>query len=219
MHNTAIGNFYKIVIRQPLFYLPLVLSVTLGCSAAGNKPATTAGITPASNQFVEITVDGKKMQVSDESVISFTFIMDHLLGVAIMSEGNDFQFAITSWMAELKPGTYQVFDCKGPSECDQEAESHGELAMYAPYPKDPPRPFSETRIAYRSAPLGLSPLSLVITEVKDEQQAGNPWRTKRVVGTFKGTMAYVEKDDAWQWHVIGNTTRVEGKFSVFCSIR
>jgi hypothetical protein len=75
------------------------------------------------------------------------------------------------------------------------------------------------RTAYYAPKLGLKPLTLVITSITDEQQAGNPFKTKRIKGQFSGSLADVEQQPGgYDWHVV-KTTQIDGNFDMFCSIR
>ena len=64
------------------------------------------------------------------------------------------------------------------------------------------------RIAYHAPKLGLKPLTLIISSVKDKQQAGNSYKSKRVEREFSGDLANVEQEQGgYEWHVVGKTTR------------
>jgi hypothetical protein len=76
-----------------------------------------------------------------------------------------------------------------------------------------------SRTAYDAAELGLEPLTLTITSVTDEQQSGVPFKTKRIKGQFNGVLAYVEKQDNSSWKIVGKTTKIDGKFDMYCGIR
>ena len=39
------------------------------------------------------------------------------LGFSILSEKNDISFMFSAFMADLKPGTFQVWSCKSASTC------------------------------------------------------------------------------------------------------
>ena len=54
-------------------------------------------------------------------------------------------------------------------------------------------PVNLLRTAYNAPELGLKPLTLIISSVTDEQQAGVPFTNKRVKGQFNSLMAYVKK--------------------------
>lgn len=94
------------------------------------------------------------------------------------------------------------------------------MAQFGPYPKDPMPQLNLFRTAYNAPKLGLQPLTLIITSVTDEQQKGNPFKTKRIEGQFSGSLAYIEQQQGgYDWHVVGKTTQINGNFNVLCSIR
>ena len=150
--------------------------------------------------------------------MSLSFIAQTHLGFAILSEKNDLQFQFTAFLTDLKPGTYTVWDCKSASSCTQEEDDKNQSAGLAPYPKDPMPPLNLSRTAYNAPDLGLQPLTLTIASVTDDQQEGMPYKTKRVKGHYSGVLAYVEKGDAG-WKIVGNTTKVDGSFDMYCGIR
>ncbi|HEY6901046.1 MAG TPA: hypothetical protein VI233_10400 [Puia sp.] len=136
-----------------------------------------------------------------------------------LSEKDDVQFTVSAYMQDLKEGSYQVYDCNSASECNDQVPDNNQTVLYGPSVKDPVPPSNLFRIAYYAPKLGLQPLTLVITSVKDEQQAGNPFKTKRVEGHFSGGLAAVEQEKGgYEWHVV-KATKVEGVFSVICSMR
>ena len=193
----------------------LLLSFSLfGC---GQSNVTSQDI--AGNQTVEISVDNKKYNLSAEDVFSMSYVGQTHLGFVILSEKNDISFMFSAFMTELKPGTFQVWVCKSASSCTQEEDGMNQSSIFAPYPKTPMAPLNLSRVAYNSPELGLRPLTLIISSVTDEQQAGVPFKTKRVIGQFSGVMAYVEKQQDNNWKIIGKTTNIEGKFDMFCTIR
>jgi len=169
-------------------------------------------------QTLELTVDGIKHTFGQNDILLMSHVGQEGLTLSAMSEKKNIQFSFFVYAGDLKPGTYKVYNCKGPSICEKDLAHENEDVIYGPYPKDPMPPLSSYRIAYNAPSLGLAPLDLVITSVSDEQQQGNPWKTKRVKGEFGGTLANVEKQDQ-NWHIEGATTKVAGKFDLYCTIR
>jgi hypothetical protein len=194
--------------------LLLILS-QLGCKDVTSKANSDAG---DNTQKVELTVDGVKKPLDPTTLISSTHTNSHLMLTA-MSEKDDIQFGISAYMQELKVGSYEVYDCKSASECGDQKPDNNQLAMYGPYPKNPMPPVSMYRVAYYAPKLALKPLTLVITSIADEQQPGNPFKTKRIKGHFSGNLAYVEQQKGgYHWFVV-KTSQVEGSFNVLSNQR
>jgi hypothetical protein len=202
-------------IRIESLSLLLTLSL-LSCQGPVTKENRPTG---DSAQKLELLVDGITKTADPAPVLVTTYTSAHLM-LSYMSDKDDIQFGINAYMQDLKPGTYQVYDCKSASECNEQVPDNNQIAMYGPYPRDPMPPLNLFRIAYTAPKLGLTPLTLIITSITDEQQAGNPYKTKRIVGKFNGDLAYVEqKQGGYDYHVVGKTTHINGNFSVLCSIR
>jgi hypothetical protein len=156
--------------------------------------------------------------MGEGAVLTMNYVGNQHLQLAVMSEKEDLQLTMVCYMTELKAGAYQVYSCKGPSECPDEKAAQQQDVLLGPYPKDPMPPVSMFRIAYQAAALGLQPLSLVITSVIDAEQPGSPWKTRRVKGHFEGKLADVEKKDI-DWQIIGKPTQLSGEMDMYCSIR
>ncbi|MGC4104698.1 hypothetical protein [Ferruginibacter sp.] len=186
-----------------------------GC---GQSNATSQDKTNNDQSF-EISIDNKKYNLSTDDIFSANYIGQTHLTLVALSEKKDISFSVTAFITTLQPGTYQVYECNSASTCSQEEDDKNQNAMFSPYPKDPMVPVNLSRTAYNAPELGLKPLVLTITSVTDEQQAGVPFKTKRIKGQFNGTLAYVEKQDDGNWKIVGNTTHIDGKFDLFCSIR
>lgn len=203
---------------KKIFNNPLSLLLTL--SLLSCKESTTKGNQSGGDfdQKLELVVDGNKKTLDPTPVISSAYTSSRLL-LSYFSEKEDIQFGIIAYVQDLKIGSYQVYDCKSASECDEKVPDNNQTALFGPYPKAPAPPFNLFRTAYYAPTLGLKPLTLVITSVTDEQQEGNPSKTKRIKGQFSSTMAYVEQQPGgYDWHVV-KTTRVDGNFDMFCSIK
>jgi hypothetical protein len=176
-------------------------------------------VSGSDKQKMELSVDGSIVTKDPTPLISSAFMGSRLI-LSYMSEKDDIQFSVSAHMAELVAGSYQVYNCKAASECDETAPDNNQNATYGPYPKNPLPPASAFRIAYYAPKLGLKPLTLVISSVKDEAQPGNPYKTRRIEGQLTGDLAHVEQEQGgYAWHVAGNTTKIIGSFSVLCSMR
>lgn len=201
-----------------LFVLLVLLFV--GCKESTTAATVTGGeISQGAIQQMELVIDGNKKTTDDAALITPGFTGQHFT-LSYLSEKEDVQFSISSYMQELRPGSYEVYECKAGGECDDKFPDNNQIALFGPYPKDPMPAMNLFRTAYYAPKLGLNPLTLIITSVKDEQQAGNPFKTKRVEGRFSSMMAYAEQEKGgYEWHVVGKETKVEGSFNVLCSMR
>ncbi len=203
---------------KKLFNQSLLLLLTLSLfSCTGPTPkADQSGSDTAQKMALEI--DGNNKTTDPAPLISPAFSSAHFM-LGYLSEKDDIQFTLSTYMQDLKPGTYQVYECTSAAECDDKVPDNNQIALFGPYPKDPMPPINLSRTAYHAPKLGLTPLMLVITSVADEQQAGNPFKTKRVKGQFSGTLACVERQQDNNWLIVGKTTQVNGTFDVLCSMR
>ena len=198
---------------------PLLLLLTLFLLSCNELTTKEDRSGDDAAQIIELVIDGNKKTVDPAPVISSAYTSSHLV-IGYLSDKDDIQFSISAYMQDLKNGSYQVYDCKSASECNEKAPDNNQIALFGPYPKDPMPPLNLFRTAYNAPQLGLKPLTLVITSVTDEQQAGNPLKTKRLKGQFSGILAYVEQQQGgYDWHVVGKTTQINGNFNVLCSIR
>lgn len=202
-----------------IFYKPLSLLLALsllsckGPASEENRSGEEVG------QKIELMIDGNKRSLDPAPIITAGYAEAHFM-LGYLSDKDDLQFTITAYAQDLKTGSYQVYDCKSASECNENVPDNNQSAFYGPYPKDPMPPTNLFRVAYYAPKLGLKPLTLVITSVTDEQQAGNPIKTKRVKGKFSGILANVEQQPGgYDYYIAGKTSQVEGSFDVFCSIR
>lgn len=203
----------KKIINTTLTLL-LVLS-QLSCQEAASKDNPPTG---NSTQNIELIIDGTKKTADPAAVISAAFTSAHFM-LGYLSDKDDLQFSVSAFMQDVKPGTYQVYDCKSAGECDDKMPDNNQIAMFGPYPKDPMPALNLFRTAYYAPTLGLQPLTLTITSVTDEQQEGNPFKTKRITGKFSGNLADVEQQQGgYDWHVV-KTSQLNGSFNVLCSMR
>lgn len=203
--------------------LPL-LFVTLftNCASAPDPKiaasATTQTPSSVSSQSLELIVDGNKKQLTNDDILIMGLTDQKFFSIAAMSEKQDLQFSITAFIPDLKPGTYIVYACKEATVCDEENEAKKQSVLYGPFPKNPMSDINKFRFAYSVPELNLQPLTLIISSVTDEPQPGIPYPTKRVIGTFSGTLAFLQKE-GYDWKVVGEKTNIEGKFSMYCVIR
>jgi hypothetical protein len=203
------------VFRISALFSALVIS---GIHCGQGHSQTTSDAGTENPDKVTLAIDGKNYTMGKDAVLSLHYVGQEYLILSVMSEKEDLQLAITCLMKELKAGTYQVYACKDPSECPDGMDTQQQDVLFGPYIKDPMPPVSTSRTSYLAPKLGLQPLSLVITSVTDDQQAGNPWKTRRVKGHFEGKLAYVERKDA-DWQIIGKPTQLSGEMDMYCSIR
>lgn len=61
---------------------------------------------------------------------------------------------------------------------------------------------------------------LTITSITDEQQAGVPYKTRRIKGTYSGALAYVEQErGGYKYRIAAQTTQLKGSFDVVTSLQ
>lgn len=198
------------------YTLGLALVLTLSLFACQTTPAAHAA---DQDQKIEFQIDGNKKTADPAPIITSAYTGAHFM-LSYMSGKEDMQLTISAYMQDLKTGSFQVYDCNSASECNETMPDNNQIAMYGPYPKDPMPPLDLFKIAYTAPKLGLKPLTLTITSITDEQQAGNPYKTKRVIGKFTGDLAAVEQDHGgYEYHIVGKTTHIDGSFTMLCSIR
>ena len=190
----------------------------VGIHCGQGHSQTTSDTGTADPDKVTLVIDGKNYTMGKDAVLSLHYVGQEHLMLGVMSEKEDLQLSIICLMKELKAGSYPVYSCADPSECPDGIDVKQQHVLFGPFPKNPMPPVSTSRMAYQAPKLGLQPLSLVITSVADDQQAGNPWKTRRVKGHFEGKLAYVERKDA-DWQIIGKPTQLSGEMDMYCSIR
>jgi len=204
---------------KKIHIIGLLLAITISAIHCGQGHAkTTADPNTAKTDKVTLTIDGKKHMMGEDAVLSLHYVGQQHLELGVISEKEHLQLTVVCFTKELKEATYQVYSCKGPSDCPDEVDAQLQDVLLAPYPIDPVSSVSTARFAYRAASLGLQPLSFVITSVTDDQLAGTPWKTKRVKGHFEGTLAYVDRKGN-DWQIIGQPTQLSGEMDMYCSIR
>ena len=198
-----------------LLWLLLIFSLS-GCAEPAANGSTS---TDDAAQKIEIMIDGVKKTADTSPLISAAFTSEHLV-LSYLSEKDDVQFSVSAFMQDLKPGSFQVYECKSASQCDAGVPDNNQLAVYGPFPKEPMPPLNLFRTAYYAPRLGLQPLMFVIASVRDEQEPGNPFKTKRIEGYFKGSLAYAEQQrGGYEWRVVGAPVQVDGNFNLLCSMR
>jgi len=190
-----------------LIYPSILCVVLLACS--GNIGSAGAGKTCV------LTVDGAVHSIKWDDIATSYEAAQGTFSFAILSEKENLQFAMTAYMQTLTTGSYQVFTCRGPSECDQAESVKNQGVLLAPYPSDIPLAENTTKRAYNGG--GYQPLQLTISAITDEQQPGVPWKTKRVTGTMSGNLVYMYQS-SYEWHAMGQPIKLEGKFDVFCKL-
>ena len=196
--------------------IPLLTLSLLSCKGPASKEDKAGSDT---GQKIEILVDGTKKTLDPSPILTAAYTGAHFV-LGYLSDKDDLQFSISAYMPALQVGSYQVYVCTSPSECGEKVPDNNQFAILGPYPKDPMPPLNLFRSAYTVPKLGLTPLTLIVTSITDEQQAGNPFKTKRVKGKFSGSLADVEQQQGgYDWYIVGKTTRTEGSFDLLCSMR
>ena len=202
--------------RNNSFTFLLLIFLVFGC-----KNINSSAQDLYANQTIQYIVDDKEFVVSmaDEDLCLMNYTKKSNLVFTIGSIKKDINFTISAFIENLKPGTYQIWDCKIDSKCTQAEEKKNQSAVFTPFPKSTLTPISSLRMSYKIPELGLKPMILTITSITDEQQNGVPYKTKRVKGLFNGVMANVTSQENGKLQIVGKTTNIEGEFNMFCGIR
>jgi hypothetical protein len=204
-----------------ILFLSIVLSINLA-SCQKNSSEIQNGLL----QKVDLKFDNRVIPLSATSTnkgddlysSSFVKSPNNKFSISIISEKNDFQLALITYMEELKIGTYQVYKCGGLSDCDKNQELKNQEAGIVPYPKkDGSFDANLAKIAYNAPKKGLSPMVLTITEITDRNQLGSPYPTKRVKGKFNGSVAAVTNING-TIEILGSPTKIDAEFDLVCIV-
>jgi hypothetical protein len=189
----------------------ILLALVVACKTDTKEPEPAVDV-----QTFKITADGKSSQLNITEDVIVSSYGSPTLSLSAMSEKNDLSFTVLAHVPALEKGAYKAYSCALPYECGPTERANEGQALYQPYP-DGSLDVTTTRTAYLAPSLNLQPLIVSIKEVKNEQQAGNPRKTKFVTGSFSGTLAYVEQQPDNTWKVV-KTTSVSGDFKLYCSL-
>ena len=209
--------------KKQLKSYSLVLSITsllfflIACNSGNDNITKDQSTIP---QTFEITINGKTVTMDpdkpDDGLV-VTAASGRSGGGLILSAINqpeDFSFQAIKY-GPLEVGTFQVFTCHGLNDCQ---DDNGQTAMFGIYPTGETPKITDGKYAYKSQQLGLQPLTLVLTSVEDVNWPGvGP--SKRVIGTFKGELATVDKNNNGDLIVIGDLAKIEGKFDLYCVLK
>ena len=117
----------------------------------------------------------------------------------------------------VSPGTYQVFECLETDDCnpaEQAFSNQRVMFMLSQFPTGEPILKPVAHKAFKSKKYNLKPATLTITSIKDDYWPG-AGPTKRVKGSFSGTLANIDWDANNNKFVSGPLRTVEGKFDLY----
>jgi hypothetical protein len=151
--------------------------------------------------------------------VSVNQLVGNALTITAMDRDRDVFLSVSAMPMDgtpMGPGTYQSFKCHGAEDCSEAEQDfdkkHPDTALM-PFPGKDVKPGELVR-AYKAPALQLTPTTVVITSMKDAYWHGvGP--TKRVTGTFSGTLANIENGKDGRPVVVGPLRKVDGKFDVY----
>jgi hypothetical protein len=202
-----------------ILLLAFILQINLAsCQKTGQTPTGYIQKISFKLDNVPVPLSATVTNKGDDIYTSNFVKQNEKFGISIMSERNDFKFAFAAQMTELKVGTYQVFKCIAASECDETESKWNQYVGISPYPKkDGTLDESKIKLGHKIPKLGLSPITLTITKITEEQPLGSGFKTKKVYGVFSGNLANVASKD-YNWSVVGPTTKIECEFELYCTV-
>ncbi len=216
-------------VRIAAFFLPFLVA----CSdsklqspavAAAMDAHQQAAAAPASlPQRLELFIDGEPLTMEvdrpRDGHVSVNQLVGNALNITAMDRARNVFLSVSAMPMDgtpMGPGTYQSFRCHSADDCSEAEHAfdarHNDTALM-PFPGQETKPGELVR-AYKAPALQLTPTTVVITSMKDAYWHGvGP--TKRVVGTFSGTLASVENNKEGRPVVVGPLRKVEGKFDIY----
>jgi hypothetical protein len=211
----------------------LLLSLA-GCLDSGPSPAIKAAAAAAAQagapvaQSFEVSIDGVPLVMSPDAPRKGHLVMAGIVGgrqlaLSAMDQGRDFALVISvepKGAGPLTAGGYISFTCSTTTACDALPSNAPRPlgSMLTPYPNGKVPPVGAGKEAHMAPALGLSPLTLTLDKVEDAYWPGvGP--SKRVKGSFSGTLAYVELRPDAPPTIVGPVKNVEGKFDLYTVLR
>jgi hypothetical protein len=208
---------------KSLIHLGMAFSLAFiltGCNRAPGKGAASGS--PLAQNFLEISIDGKRLVMPQESrdkgqLVLLAIMNNAMISMSVMDKTEDFSFSISADIKQVAPGSFKVYQClNNDAGCGESPKNH--LAVLSPYMKDHLPTGTEIKMAYQSPKLGLQPLVLTIEKIEDAFVNGiGP--SKRVRGAFKGALATVLTDKQSNEYVAGPLKQIEGKFDLYAVLR
>lgn len=217
-------------VRLAAVLLPFLITACSDRSERGTDMAAAmaahqqAASAPADvPQRLELIIDGKplKMEVDSprEGHVSVNHLVGNTLFISAMDRPRNVILAVRVTPmdgSQMKPGTYQSFKCLSDADCTDAERTHYDKhteASLMPFPGNEAAP-RDIAHAFKSTLLKLEPTTVTITSVVDAYWHGvGP--TKRVKGTFSGTLAAIEGDNAGRKVIAGSLKKIEGKFDLY----
>ena len=207
----------------PLFAL---LAVT-GCTDHGPKPPVLAGLAqqgiPVAQSF-SISIDNQPLVMTPDAPRDGHVIVASIVGskltISAMDRTRDFMMSIQVQApggAPIKPAIYDSYICRPALGCDPGATPAPPGSTLLKFPGTPYQP-TDVKSAHLAPALGLAPLKLTLEKVEDVIWPG-AGPSKRIKGTFSGTVAFVEEPRDAPPRIVGKTRQVEGSFDLYTVLR
>lgn len=211
----------KIIIGLFLLIIVSFSIIALTSKNTSQENKQSANIDKSNNaRGIEITVDGVTSFISQDDQTNDQMLLGTVLknqGVSITASDkkSDYAFALYFDAPELKIGSYKVYQCFGDSLCeDAHRNQKSSIQPYLTEKVD----MNTYKASYDYPSLSLSPMVVTIASIEDAVWEGIG-QTKLITGTFKGTLASVQKNSKNEDYVAGKTTTLEGKFKIYTLTR
>jgi hypothetical protein len=193
------------------------ISFLMSCDSGNEAPKDQGG----DPQSFEITINGKSITMDpdkpEDGLIVMAATVTGTEGGLVLSAYNKTEDFLFSMIVQEQPttGSFEVFSCHNLDDCENDKQ---QTAMLSVYPTGNPPALTDSKLAYKSQKLGLQPLTLVLTSVKDAYWPG-AGPSKRVKGTFEGRLATIDRNGNHEPVIVGEMVKVEGKFDLYCLIK
>lgn len=205
----------KVLIIAASALLITACSASVDSSKMISSKVSSAMTVPVSQSF-EITIDGhqfvlKPDEPTEGNVIVASVVGGIHLNISATNKLNNFTFSLSLQASPLVPGTYAVFNCFNPQICEDDKALNASIMPFNPADS------IELKKAYKHPPLGMSPMTVVISSIDDVIWPG-AGPSKRIKGSFSGGLGDIAGYGNTA-HLNGPMKRVEGKFDLYTALR
>lgn len=215
-----------------IFSLFLLLSLS-GCLDSGPSPAVKAAAAAAAQagapvaQSFEISIDGVPLVMTPDAPREGHTVIAAIVGgrnltLTAADQGRDFLISMNIEAAGSGPigaGAFPSYECRVLLGCDagNDYAKKFPTSLIGRFPGAPYVP-GDARQAYLAPPLGLAPLTVTLEKVEKVYWPG-VGDSRRIKGSFSGTLAYVEEPRDAPPKIVGKVKKVEGKFDLYTVLR
>lgn len=211
----------------------LLLTLALaGCTDHGPSPAIQAAAAKAANagapiaQSFEVTIDGVPLIMTPDAPREGHTIVAGIVGgrsltITAGDKAHDFLLSLNvdaNGAGPITAGAYSSYQCRLMLGCDPGTNSKKyPESLIGTFPGAPIKP-GDVKLALLAPKLGLSPLTVTLDKVEDVYWPG-VGDSKRIKGSFSGTLAHVEEPRDLPPKIVGPVKKVEGKFDLYTVLR